>query len=255
MNNHREAAMLSKHELERYDRQILLPEIGRGGQEKLKQARVLIAGAGGLGSPVALYLAAAGIGTLRIIDNDRVALSNLNRQILHGDSDIGDLKVDSAKHRLARLNSHTIIETVAETLTAENAAAFVEGCDVAMDALDNIETRFILNHAAVMQRIPFIHGAVNGFEGRVMTIIPGKSACLRCMHRRAAPSPSRFPVIGATPGVIGAIQATEAIKVLLGAGRLLLNRLLLYDGFNLTIQEFKIKPDPQCDHCGHLCQP
>jgi molybdopterin/thiamine biosynthesis adenylyltransferase len=246
--------MLSENDLERYDRQILLPEIGQSGQTKLRQAKVLIAGAGGLGSPAALYLAAAGIGTLKIIDNDRVALSNLNRQILHGDSDIGKLKVDSAKKRLARLNSHTSIETIAETMTEGNAVALAAGCDVIIDALDNIETRFILNQAAVAHRIPFIHGAVNGFEGRAMTIIPGKSACLRCMHRGAAPSPSKFPVIGVAPGVIGAIQATEAIKVLLNIGRPLLNRLLVYDGFNLRCQEFKIKINPQCDLCGHLQQ-
>jgi molybdopterin/thiamine biosynthesis adenylyltransferase len=252
MNKNREKAMLLENEAERFDRQILLPEIGRSGQEKLKQARVMIAGAGGLGSPAALYLAAAGIGTLRIVDDDRVALSNLNRQILHGDADIGKLKVDSATHRLARLNSHTVIEARAETITGENAATLAGGCDAIIDALDNIETRFILNQAAVSHRIPFMHGAVNGFEGRAMTIIPGKSACLRCMHRGGAPSSAKFPVIGVAPGVIGAIQATETIKVLLAIGKPLLNRLLVYDGFNLSFREFKIKINPQCDHCGHL---
>lgn len=244
--------MLSADELERYDRQILLREIGEKGQAKLQRTKVMIAGAGGLGSPVALYLAAAGIGTLKMVDNDRVSLSNLNRQILHGDADIDKLKVDSARQRLGHLNSQIVVETIAETITETNAAALADGCDLLVDALDNIETRFILNRAAVMHGIPFIHGAVNGFEGRAMTIIPGKSACLRCMHRGPAPLPSKFPVIGVAPGVIGAIQATEAIKVLLNIGNPLLNRLLVYDGFNLTCLEFKIKRNPQCDHCGHL---
>ena len=244
--------MLSKNELERYDRQMLLGEIGQHGQEQLKQAKVLITGAGGLGSPSAIYLAAAGIGTLKIVDNDRVALSNLNRQILHGDDDINRFKVDSAKDRLTRLNSYITVETVNETITSENAAAIAAGCDVIVDALDNIETRFVVNRAAVTHRIPFIHGAVNGFEGRVLTIVPGKSACLRCMHRGPAPAAAKFPVIGVTPGVIGAIQATEAIKVLLNIGRPLLNRLMVYDGYHLTCREFKIKRNPQCDHCGHV---
>lgn len=244
--------MLSANDLERYDRQILLREIGEKGQAKLQQAKVMIAGAGGLGSPSAIYLAAAGVGTLRIVDNDRVSLSNLNRQILHGDADINKLKVDSASHRLTQLNSHVVVETIADTITAANAAELTDGCDLLIDALDNIETRYILNQAAVAYRIPFIHGAVNGFEGRVMTILPGESACLRCMHRGAAPLPSKFPVIGVAPGVIGAIQATEAIKVLLNIGKPLLNRLLVYDGFKLGFQEFKIKRNPQCNHCGQL---
>jgi len=244
--------MLPANDLERYDRQILLREIGEKGQIKLQQTKVMIAGAGGLGSPSAIYLAAAGVGMLRIVDNDRVSLSNLNRQILHGDADINKLKVDSARHRLGQLNPQVVVETISDTITAANAAELSDGCDLLIDALDNIETRFILNQAAVMHRIPFIHGAVNGFEGRVMTIIPGKSACLRCMHRGAAPLPSKFPVIGVAPGVIGAIQATEAIKVLLNIGKPLLNRLLVYDGFNLTCREFKIKINPQCDHCGDL---
>ena len=244
--------MLPANDLERYDRQILLREIGEKGQIKLQQTKVMIAGAGGLGSPSAIYLAAAGVGTLRIVDNDRVSLSNLNRQILHGDSDINKLKVDSARHRLGQLNPQVVVETISDTITAANAAELSDGCDLLIDALDNIETRFILNQAAVIHRIPLIHGAVNGFEGRVMTIIPGKSACLRCMHRGAAPLPSKFPVIGVAPGVIGAIQATEAIKVLLNIGKPLLNRLLVYDGLNLTCREFKIKINPQCDHCGDL---
>jgi adenylyltransferase/sulfurtransferase len=245
-------AMLSERELERYDRQMLLPEIGQAGQEKLKRSEVMIAGAGGLGSPVAIYLAAAGVGSLKIVDHDRVSLSNLNRQILHGDADIGDRKVDSAARRLIRLNSEITVEAVAETLTEANVLALSAGCDVLVDALDNVATRFILNQTALMQGIPLIHGAVNGFEGRAMTIIPGRSACLRCMHSGRAPASgsSKFPVVGVVPGVIGAIQAAEVIKVLLNIGTPLVNRLMVYDGFSMSCREFKININPQCEHCG-----
>jgi len=246
--------MLTVAELERYDRQILLDEIGPTGQEKLKQAKVFICGAGGLGSPAALYLVAAGIGALKIIDHDRVSLSNLNRQILHGDSDVDRFKVNSARDCLKRLNPRVTIETRTETLTADNAAGLVAGSDVIIDALDNLDTRSILNRAAMNLCIPLIHGAVNGFEGRALTILPGRSACLRCMHTGPLPPSGKFPIIGVTPAVIGAIQATEAIKLLLGIGDLLLDRLIVYDGLTLRWTEFKVKMNPDCDHCGHLQQ-
>jgi adenylyltransferase/sulfurtransferase len=247
--------MLTIFELEKYDRQIMLEEIGPAGQEKLKQAKVFISGAGGLGSAAAFYLVAAGIGTVKIIDHDRVALSNLNRQILHGDPDVGRFKVDSAREYLLRLNPLVTVETGTETITDDNAAGLVAGSDVIIDALDNLPTRYILNRTAVNQLIPFIHGAVNGFEGRVFTVIPGRSTCLKCMHREPAEvpiSPVKFPVIGVTPAVIGAIQATEAIKLLLGIGDLLLDRLIVYDGLKLSWTEFKVEMNPDCDHCGHL---
>jgi adenylyltransferase/sulfurtransferase len=177
-------------------------------------------------------------------------LSNLNRQILHGEADIGRPKVDSAKERLGGLNSHVTITANAVKITSKNAEAWVSGHDVIIDALDNPETRYILNQAALNQRIPFVHGAVSGFEGRVMTIIPGRSTCLRCLYRGPVTQVSEFPVIGITPAVIGAIQATEAIKILLGIGELLTDRLLIYDGLKLTWKEFKVKKNPQCDHCG-----
>lgn len=242
---------LSAEELDRYDRQILIDEIGTRGQEKLKKAKILVCGAGGLGSPVALYLAAAGIGTLTLIDNDRVALSNLNRQILHGDADIGRQKIDSAKEKLGALNAHVTVQTSAATITAENAAELISGHDVIIDALDNLETRYTINKAALNQRIPFVHGAVSGFEGRVMTVIPAESTCLRCLYRGPVPQPARFPVIGVTPAVIGAVQATEALKILTGIGTLLTNRLIIYDGLRLNWKEFKVKKNPGCDHCGH----
>ena len=243
--------MLTPSERERYDRQIMIGEIGQEGQEKLKRSRVVIAGAGGLGSPIAIYLTAAGIGMIRMIDHDRVTLSNLNRQILHWEEDIGRKKVDSARTKLRSLNSAVEIEAIAETVTEGNVSQLVNGFDVIVDAMDNLPTRYILNRCAIQKNIPFFHGAVNGFEGRVMTIIPGKTACLRCMYRGPVPQ-EKFPVIGVAPAVIGIIQATEVIKHLVGIGKLLTNRLLIYDGLKVTFSEFTVDKNPNCDHCGSL---
>jgi len=241
--------MLTPSERERYDRQIMIGEIGEEGQKKLKRSRVALAGGGGLGSPIALYLAAAGIGTIRVIDHDRVALSNLNRQILHGEEDIGKRKVDSASSKLKKLNSAVTIEAVAETITESNVSGLVQGCDVIVDAMDNMPTRYLLNRCAVERKTPFFHGAVYGFEGRAMTILPGETACLRCLYRGPVPQ-EKFPVVGVTPAVIGSIQATEVIKYLAGAGNLLTNRLLLYDGLQMVFNEFAVNRNPDCDHCG-----
>jgi len=243
--------MLTPSERERYDRQIMIGEIGQEGQERLKKSRVVIAGAGGLGSPIALYLTAAGIGRIRMIDHDQVALSNLNRQVLHWEEDIGRRKVDSASVKLRSLNRAVEVEAIAETLTEGNVSELVRGCDVLVDAMDNLPTRYLLNRCAIENNIPFFHGAVNGFEGRVMTILPGESACLRCLYRGPVPQ-EKFPVIGVTPAVIGSIQATEVIKYLVGMGRLLTNRLLIYDGLRVTFSEFAITRNPSCDHCGSL---
>jgi adenylyltransferase/sulfurtransferase len=241
--------MLTPSEQERYDRQIMIGEIGEEGQEKLKRSRVVIAGTGGLGSPIAIYLTAAGIGMIRLIDHDQVALSNLNRQILHWEEDIGRKKVDSARTKLRNLNRAVEIEAIAETVTEGNVSKLVNGCDVIVDAMDNLPARYILNRCAIEKNIPFFHGAVNGFEGRVMTILPGKTACLRCMYRGPVPQ-EKFPVIGVAPAVIGVIQATEVIKYLLGIGKLLTNRLLIYDGLEVTFSEFTVNKNPDCDHCG-----
>jgi molybdopterin/thiamine biosynthesis adenylyltransferase len=243
--------MLTPGERERYDRQIMIGEIGQEGQEKLKRSRVVITGTGGLGSPIAIYLTTAGIGMIRVIDHDQVVLSNLNRQILHWEDDIGRKKVDSARTKLRNLNSAVEIEAIAETITEGNVSQLVDGCDVIVDAMDNLPTRYILNRCAIEKNIPFFHGAVNGFEGRVMTIIPGETACLRCMYRGPVPQ-EKFPVIGVAPAVIGCIQATEVIKYLLGIGKLLTNRLLIYDGLKVTFTEFRVNKNPNCDHCGSL---
>jgi molybdopterin/thiamine biosynthesis adenylyltransferase len=241
--------MLSSQELERYRRQLSLNDFGEIGQEKLKQARVFIAGAGGLGSPALIYLAAAGVGTIRIVDSDAVELNNLNRQILHWTRDIGRPKIDSAAEKLRLLNPEVKIETLQVKIDEDNLDNLISGFDLIIDAVDNLATRYLLNKYAVSNDIPFIHGAVYGFEGRAMTVIPGKSACLMCLYRGVTLS-GKPPVIGVTPGVIACIQATEAIKLILGIGNLLQDRLLAYDGLNMKFIEVKVARDPSCPHCG-----
>jgi molybdopterin/thiamine biosynthesis adenylyltransferase len=244
-----EREMLSRDERERYARQIMLRGFGPKGQEKLREARVFIAGAGGLGSSSATYLAAAGVGTLRIVDHDRVELSNLNRQVLHWPGDIGQTKVSSAESKLRKLNPELKIEAVEEEITGANISRLAAGFDLIVDATDNLPTRYLLNKTAIENNIPFFHGAVYGFEGQAMTVIPGRTACLRCVYRGVVLE-EKFPVIGVTPAVIGCIQATEVIKYIVGLGQLLANRLLVYDGLNMKFTEFKLKKDPHCEHCG-----
>ncbi|MFC1869415.1 ThiF family adenylyltransferase [Thermodesulfobacteriota bacterium] len=243
--------MLTQGELKRYDRQIMIQEIGEKGQEKLKEAKVFIGGAGGLGSPIAIYLAAAGVGVIRIADNDRVELSNLNRQILHWDEDIGRKKVDSAKDKLRKLNPSVKFEVLHETIAEENVSQMVNGFDAIVDAMDNLPTRYLLNKVAIEKNIPFFHGAVSGLEGRAMTIIPGKTACLRCLYRGPVPK-EKFPVIGVTPAVIASIQVTEVVKYIVGMGELLTDTLFIYDGMSMTFDKFTVKRNPGCDHCGSL---
>jgi adenylyltransferase/sulfurtransferase len=243
--------MLTQDDLIRYDRQMMMPEFGREGQERLKSAKVFIAGAGGLGSPISIYLAVAGVGTLRIADHDNVELSNLNRQILHWNADMGKEKVDSAKQKLREINGSINIETTNESITDDNVLELTEGCDAIVDAMDNFETRYSLNRSAIKRRVPLFHGAINGLEGRAMTIIPGETACIRCMYHGPIES-VKFPVLGVTPGLIGIIQVTEVIKYIVGMGELLKNRLLIYDGMDLTFKEFKVKRNPECEDCGHL---
>jgi adenylyltransferase/sulfurtransferase len=243
--------MLTVEELDRYGRQIMIPQIGEKGQEKLKRSKVFIAGAGGLGSPVSIYLAAAGVGHLRLVDHDTVDLTNLNRQVAHWTADVGRRKVESAQEKLNKLNPNVNVETLSVTISEKNASDLTAGFDLIVDAMDNLPTRYVLNKAAIDRRVPFVHGAVNGFEGRAMTVVPGQTACLRCLYRGPVPE-SKFPVIGVTPAVIASIQATEVIKVLVGIGDLLANRLLTYNGLNLKFTEFKVQRNPQCEHCAHL---
>ncbi len=244
--------MLTGKERGKYDRQIMLYGFGEAGQEKLKKTRVFIAGAGGLGSPAAIYLAAAGTGTLRIADHDTVELSNLNRQVLHWEENIGEGKVASAAAKLKKLNPDINIEAITETITEANASRLVADSDLIVDAMDNLPTRFLLNRTAIEKNIPFFHGAVHGFEGRATTVIPGKTACLYCVYHGATLPGEKFPVIGVTPAVIGCIQATEVIKYITGLGELLTGRLLCYDALRMKFTEFTIRKDPNCEHCGKL---
>ncbi len=241
--------MLSPDELKRYQRQIMIQGFGEEGQEKLKKARVFLAGVGGLGSPAAMYMAAAGIGNIRVIDSDTVDLSNLNRQVLHWTRDIGKLKVESAKRKLRALNPCVKIESIDVRMTAENIGELVKDCNVIVDAVDNLATRYLLNKIALDHKIPLFHGAVAGFEGRAMTILPGQSACLMCLYQ-GVDVKVKTPVIGASPAIIASIQVTEVIKYLTGIGQLLVNRFLVYDGLNMRFAEINVSPDPNCKHCG-----
>jgi molybdopterin/thiamine biosynthesis adenylyltransferase len=241
--------MLSYEEMERYDRQLMIPQIGAAGQEKIKQTRVLVAGAGGLGTPVTNYLVAAGFGLVRIVDDGSVELSNLNRQTLHWETDVGKRKVNSAASKLRKLNNRVSIEAVAERITVANAAKLVADCDAIVDCLDNLETRYVLNQAALEHGLPYFHGAVYGFEGRAMTVLPGQTACLKCVYRTDLPQ-EKTPVVGITPGIIGCIQVAELMKYVVGTGSLLVNRILVFDALSMKFSELKVKRDPDCSHCS-----
>lgn len=239
--------MLTENELKRYERQIRI--FGGEGQERLKNAKVFIAGAGGLGSSISIYLAAAGIGRIRIVDHEKIELSNLNRQILHWDKDIGKKKAASAEEKLKKINPYVRVEAIAETIEENNVLALVDDFDLIVDAMDNFHTRYILNRAAIAKNIPLFHGAINGLYGQATTIIPGKTACLKCIFPEPPPSMT-FPVIGATCGVIGCIQVNEVIKYIVKMGSSLENRLLLWDGLNTKIDEIEIERTPSCEDCG-----
>jgi adenylyltransferase/sulfurtransferase len=238
--------MFTKDELARYERQIMLPEWGEEGQEKLSKAKVAVAGAGGLGSAILSYLAVAGVGRIRVIDGDTVELSNLNRQILHSEKDIGRKKVDSAREGLQSLNPHIQIEAIGEIITDDNVFEMVGDYPI-VDALDNLPARYLLNRVAVKKNLPLFHGAVYGFEGRATTIIPGKTPCIKCLYKDVLPG--KIPVVGVIPAVIGCIQATEVIKYVVGMGELLINRLLIYDGLGQIFSEARLKQDPHCEEC------
>jgi molybdopterin/thiamine biosynthesis adenylyltransferase len=239
--------MLTQREIGRYERQILIPDWGKSGQRKLKKAGVLVAGAGGLGSTILTYLAVAGMGNIRIVDSDKVELGNLNRQVLHTDKDIGRYKVDSAKEKLELLNPDIKVEAMKAKITRNNIFNLV-GDYLVVDALDNLPARLLLNKAAIKARLPLFHGAVYGFEGRATTVIPGRTACLRCLYQDVLPG--KIPVVGVTPAVIGCIQATEVIKYILDIGDLLEDRLLVYDGLSMKFSEVKLKKNPNCGDCG-----
>ncbi|MGF1468243.1 MAG: molybdopterin-synthase adenylyltransferase MoeB [Sandaracinaceae bacterium] len=247
---------LSAAQLERYSRHLLLPEVGEKGQEKLLKGRVLLLGAGGLGSPAALYLAAAGVGTLGIVDNDAVDASNLQRQILHGTARVGEPKVESATSRLRDLNPDVEVLPFAERLTSENIdRIFDHGWDVVVDGLDNFPTRYLVNDASVWKDVPVVHGSIFRFDGQVTTFWPRRGPCYRCLYpepppAHLAPSCAEAGVLGVLPGIIGTLQATEAIKLLLGQGDLLTGRLLTYDSLKMRFRTLKLRRDPCCTVCG-----
>lgn len=223
--------------------------LGEAGQEKLKAARVLIAGAGGLGTVISLYLAAAGVGTLRVVDRDIVEASNLNRQILHWGGDIGRPKTASVSEKLADLNSLIRVEEVAGRIDETSIDAITEDCDLIVDAMDNFPTRYLLNRTALRKGIPFIHGAVRGLYGQATTVLPGKTPCLRCIFPGSPPR-EIFPIIGATCGVIGSIEATEVIKLLTGRGEPLAGRLFIWDGMAASADSLVVERNPACPDCG-----
>ncbi|MFK7989996.1 MAG: molybdopterin-synthase adenylyltransferase MoeB [Sandaracinaceae bacterium] len=247
---------LSTAQLERYSRHLLLPEVGEKGQERLLSSKVLLLGAGGLGSPAALYLAAAGVGTLGIVDNDHVDASNLQRQILHGTSRVGDPKVESGADRLRDLNPDVDVIPFPERLTSENVdRIFDQGWDVIVDGLDNFPTRYLVNDASVWKDIPVVHGSIFRFDGQVTTFWPKNGPCYRCLYpepppAHLAPSCAEAGVLGILPGVIGTIQATEAIKIILGQGEPLNGRLLTYESLKMQFRTLKLRADPGCPVCG-----
>ena len=244
-----DALMITSQDEERYLRQIAIEGFGEKGQEALSRARVLVAGAGGLGCAACTYLAAAGVGTLRVVDRGEVELSNLNRQVLYGTQDIGKGKATTLQARLQDVNPGVQYETLHDVITDESAAAMLDGMDLVVDALDNLPTRYILNKACLEKSLPLVHGAVHGFQGQAMTVIPGRGPCLMCLFGGMEHT-GLIPVLGTAPGMVGCIQATEAIKILTGLGTSLVGRLLLIDGLEMRVTEVEVARNPSCPHCG-----
>lgn len=244
-------AELTGQDRMRYHRQMLLSGWGEAGQRRLKESSVLVAGAGGLGSPVCLYLAAAGVGELRIVDSDEVELSNLNRQILHSEGRLGMPKAESAAQALNVLNSGVRVTPFVEQLEANNIERILGEACLVVDCLDNYETRYLLNACCLQRGIPLVHGAIWGFVGQVTFLQPPETPCLRCIVSQP-PVKSTFPVLGATAGVTGCIQALEALKYLAGVGTNLKGKLLYWDGEEMAFNTFQVKRNPQCPDCGHL---
>lgn len=247
--------VLQPEEFQRYSRHLILPEVGMSGQERLKSARVLIVGAGGLGSPVGLYLAAAGVGHLGIVDFDRVDVSNLQRQVVHSTTDVGRPKADSARERLLEINPHVDIQTYSARLTRDNALEVIRDYDIVVDGTDNFATRYLINDACVMSGTPMIYGSVFRFEGQVSVFAAGKGPCYRCLYPEPpppylVPSCAEGGVLGVLPGLVGMIQATETLKLILEKGSSLVGRLLLVDALGMLFREFRVPSNPQCVMCG-----
>lgn len=233
----------------RYERQISIPGFGERAQERLSKSRVAILGLGGLGSAVSIYLTIAGVGFIRIIDRDKIEESNLNRQILYNDKDVGRWKVDVAMERLKEMNSEVEIEKIREEINRENVYGFLEDVGLVIDCLDNFETRFVVNRAAVDLDKPMIHAACRGFSGQVTFIIPKKTPCLRCIFHKDIYGRDRS-IIGTTAGVIGLVEATEALKFLTKTGNLLAGSMLIYDARDMVFEKIRVERKPDCEVCG-----
>jgi len=246
---------LTPEELRRYGRHMVMPEVGREGQERLKEASVLLVGAGGLGSPAALYLAAAGVGCLGLVEFDRVEVTNLQRQILYGESDIGRPKLESASSRLAEINPHVEIRAIDERFDASNAIDLVSEFDIVVDGSDNFPTRYLVNDACVLAGRPNVFGSVLRFEGQVSVFAAPGGPCYRCLFPEpppagSVPSCAEGGVFGVLPGIIGSLQAHEAIKLVLGIGEALVGRFLVFDGLELQFREVALDKDPECPICS-----
>ncbi|HEX6941866.1 MAG TPA: molybdopterin-synthase adenylyltransferase MoeB [Gemmatimonadaceae bacterium] len=246
---------LAPDEYLRYSRHLILPEIGVHGQRALKRARVLLVGAGGLGSPAALYLAAAGVGTIGLVDFDAVDVSNLQRQVLHGTSDVGRSKLDSARDRLADINPHVHVEGFPVRLSAQNAREIAEGFDLIVDGTDNFATRYLVNDLCVLLGVPNVYGSIFRFDGQASVFATEEGPCYRCLYREPPPAGlvpacAEGGVLGVLPGLVGTIQATEAIKLITGAGTPLIGRLLLIDALHWRQRAVRVRKDPACPACG-----
>jgi molybdopterin/thiamine biosynthesis adenylyltransferase len=246
---------LSEQQIERYSRHILLEEISGLGQERLLASKVLIVGAGGLGSPAALYLAAAGVGTIGLVDGDEVDVTNIQRQIAHHTTDIGRRKVDSAREKIQAINPDVTIRTYDIWARADNIREIIRQYDFVIDGADNFVAKFLINDACYFEKIPFSHAGILQFEGQLMTVIPGRTACYRCVFRSpprpgSAPSCGQAGVLGVLPAVIGSLQATEAIKCLLGIGDLLTDCLLTYRALPMEFHKVRVGRNPDCPLCG-----
>jgi len=248
-------ADFSEEQIERYSRHIILPEVGGKGQQKMLESKVLVVGAGGLGSPSIYYLAAAGIGTIGIIDSDVVELSNLQRQIIHSTAELGKHKVDSAEKTIKDLNSDVKVIPFKERLSSSNILDIIDGFDVVLDGTDNFPTRYLINDACYFKNIPNVHGSIFRFEGQATIFKPNDGPCYRCLYPEppppgAVPSCQEAGVLGVLPGIIGVIQAIETIKLILNIGESLVGRLLMYDALSMDFREVKIRKDPKCPLCG-----
>ena len=241
--------MLSKSELERYNRQMLISGWGKEGQTKLKKAKVVVAGVGGLGCPVSLYLTAAGVGNITLIDNEKFELSNLNRQILCFQKEVGRPKIEVAQEKLEALNPEIKVSTRLVEITKNNICELIHGSDVVVDAMDNWKTRFIINEGCVLERIPLVHAGIYGWSGQITTILPGKGPCLRCIIPHDLIEVKPFPVLGATPGFFAMLQVMEVAKLLTGLGSPLIGKLLIFDGEDMSFNIVEVSRNPKCPIC------